>query len=293
MTTHNLSGLSQTQQHIQQNSQRIQGELPPGTRRKQRQRVAKKKRKFKYNPVRGNDTNRIRYREDTKNLGEKKNSQQIARNLRLGAYISQNEALKTAEQLKDYPAGSYGSGRYLYLTRELENLGKNTSGLISFNYAPVEIDHSPSDSSQRPGDRVADEAFYYRVSVPLPRGWHRRHKTSHGPGATRTDTTFSENQKNLVQEGKYAEALQNHLVETFSPEAVGSTGTKKIQEVATYTLAALDYATTNIPESIHPKHTANTPLITAEQKTDIKIALKDKFDELIEIKTGLETNPFE
>ena len=146
--------------------------------------------------------------------------------------------------------------------------------LLNFDVASVEIDHSPHDAAQRVGARVDDVASRHRVAVPLPRDWHRRHQTTHGPGAIRHNAAFSAAQEALVAAGNYATALQNHLLDTFSDGAMGASGADRISQVAAHARNAVDYAQTNIPVSIFPGHVANTPAITPAQHAAILAALR-------------------
>lgn len=197
-----------------------------------------------------------------------------------------------------YPVGSYANGRYMYLNNALQGLGalpRSLKDLVVSNTAAVEVDHSPHDGAQRPGARQDDEALKYRVAVPLPRSWHRRHQTTHGAGATRHNPIFSDAQSNLVkQQNKYADALLNHLLDTFHPDAVGNTGQKKIELVAHHTINALNYAASNeIAVKIHPNHLKNEPAITAAEKNHILANLKIQLEAVKHAKAmpGL-VNPF-
>lgn len=137
----------------------------------------------------------------------------------------------------------------------------------------------------------------YRVAVPLPRDWHRRHKTTHGPHASRYDAKFSQDQEQLVEAGKYDAALLNHLLDTFSPEAIDKTNAKIVEQVAKYTIKALDYAEKgNIPQKLHKHHRRNTSLINHSQRKNIQKKLKKQLQLLnTEIKTpqlSILKNPF-
>jgi hypothetical protein len=193
-----------------------------------------------------------------------------------------------------YPQGSYGHGRHLYATKALTELGATKQGLVDFDKADIEVDHSPHDGSQRKGARVDDEPSRYRVAVPLPRAWHRRHKTTHGADATRHDQTFCDEQKDLVKNNKYPQALERHLLETFSDEAIASTGVKKVSAVAKHALHALAYASsTNVAEKVHDHHKAKQPLITAPQAAATKQALHARLEAWKASKNkGVWPNPF-
>jgi hypothetical protein len=200
--------------------------------------------------------------------------QRIAHAQHMGAYRRVLE--HTIAAYANYPVGSYGHGRWLYLTGTLRDLGAGRRDLLNFDVASIEVDHSPHDASQRAGVRIDDEASRHRVAVPLPRAWHRRHQTTHGPGATRHNAGFSAAQGALVAGGNYAQALENHLLDTFSDGAMGNTGHQRITIVAQHARNAVDYAQTNIPVSIFAGHVANTPAITLAQHTAILAALNDR-----------------
>jgi hypothetical protein len=204
--------------------------------------------------------------------------QRIAHALRMGAY--RRVLQHTIAAYLNYPPGSYGHGRWLYLTGRLRDLGADRRALLNFDEASIEVDHSPHDASQRAGARIDDEASRHRVAVPLPRAWHRRHQTTHGPSASRYSAAFSDNQAELVAEGNYAQALKNHLLDTFSNGAIGETGHKKITIVAQYARNAVDYAQRNIPVSIFRTHQAGTPAITAAEHAAILVALHTRIEEI-------------
>ena len=189
----------------------------------------------------------------------------------------QGHLLRAIQDYKGYPPGSYGHGRYLYLRGKLPVLA---GPLISYIHAGVEIDHSPHDGSQRAGNRVDDEASRYRVAVPLPRAWHRRHKTTHGPVATRYDPNFVEEQNDRVSDGNYAEALKEHLLDTFSDDAMGNSSVPQVQGVIKYTKTAINYAASNIPVKLHEHHEADQPLIDDAQKDEILQALGNRINQL-------------
>lgn len=191
-------------------------------------------------------------------------------------------ALKLAKKLyAGYPKGSYANGRYLYLSNKLKAMGGVTKSQIDFRFAPVEIDHSPHDGSQRTGKRVQDDASNYRVAVPLPRSWHRNHKTTHGPGANRHDSAFVQSQKGLVQSGQYAEALKHHLLDTLHSDAVGQNGEKKVALVLLHMGDAINYAAGNdIKVSIHKHHKKGTPAISGSEHGAIKDALRQRVNDL-------------
>jgi hypothetical protein len=84
----------------------------------------------------------------------------------------------------------------------------------------------------------------------------------------------------LVAEGNYAQALKNHLLDTFSNGAIGETGHKKITIVAQYARNAVDYAQRNIPVSIFRTHQAGTPAITAAEHAAILVALHTRIEEI-------------
>ncbi len=222
---------------------------------------------------------------------DRKRQRKIRDAMRRGA--SRKVLARAISTYKDYPEGSYGHGRWLYLTGKLKGLGKS-NGLLSFDVAAVEVDHSPHDASQRGGAlRIDDDVSRHRVAVPLPRSWHRRHKTTHGPGATRFNAVFSSDQVDLVESGDYYQALQAHLLDTFSDGAIGQTGHRKISVVARYTRKAVDYAASNIPVSIFAGHVKNTPAITGAQHTLILAALHARLVVIIaQPGKGAVVNPF-
>lgn len=194
-----------------------------------------------------------------------------------------------------YPRGSYGHGRHLYATNALTELGATKEGLVDFDRAAIEVDHSPHDASQRGGAaRVEDEPSRYRVAVPLPRAWHRRHKTTHGADARRHDQEFCNEQKTLVQNNDYPHALERHLLETFSNDAIGSSGVKKVLAVAKHALDALAYASsTDVAEKVHAHHKAGHSLITAAQAATTKGKLAARLEEWrVSKNNGPWLNPF-
>ena len=245
--------------------------------RKSRDRVAKRE------PVKHSemiarmrtDATRQRHRDQSLAAQKERRQKEVDRARKGG----RRNNLLTREQLSQYPRGSHAHTYFLYLDKQLEALNTE-KGLISHDNAYVESDHAPNDASQTPG-RSSEQARLYRVAVPLPRLWHRRHKTTHGPNATRHDASFVAAQKDRVQAGRYAEALQEHLLETFSSGAIASTGIDKISLVAQHTLVALDYAASgDIAVSIHKGHRAYTPAISHAEHTSIKTALRARFTHL-------------
>jgi hypothetical protein len=96
-----------------------------------------------------------------------------------------------------------------------------------------------------------------------------------------------------VEAGNYAQALQNHLLDTFSDGAIGATGHQKITIVAQYARNAVDYARRNIPVSIFRRHQPGMPAITPDEHATILAALRARIIE-IQRQPGRATimNPF-
>ena len=65
----------------------------------------------------------------------------------MGAY--RRRLRQGIQAFSGHPEGSYAHGRFLYLTDQLDTLGRRKNDLLDFNNAAVEIDHSPHDASQR------------------------------------------------------------------------------------------------------------------------------------------------
>lgn len=267
--------------------------MPKGVR-KPRKRAAKKVRPTKVYGLR-NDPARVARRLKNDQDRELVRKLKVKKALKKGGF--KTILANTIKQYENYPQGSYAHGRYLYLKGQLASLGAVARGqaLLDFDTASVEIDHSPHDASQRGGAaRANDNASMHRVAVPLPRNWHRRHKTTHGASATRFDNAFSANQKVLVENGNYAQALQNHLLDTFSDEAIGATGKAKVQLVVTHALNAVNYAASNIPAKIHGGHQSGTPAISGLQHAAILTALRNRIAalKLSNAKLATLNNPF-
>ncbi|NEQ05874.1 MAG: hypothetical protein F6K37_07915, partial [Moorea sp. SIO4E2] len=252
----------------------------------------------KKNPLRGTkEAKKAREGQRQENLASRKDKKykNTTKKLKLGSYKDPDN--RTKEELQSYPSGSYAYFRYLYLAEKLKDLSPQGLGRVGDNPAYVEVDHSPHDASQRGGklrgkEEGGFEPLLYRVAVPLPRDWHRRHKTTHGPHASRYDAKFSQNQEQLVEAGKYYEALKKHLLDTFSPEAIDKTNAKIVEQVAKYTIQALDYAEKgNIPQKLHKHHKRNTSLINSKQRRYIQKELKQQLDNIAKLKNNLK-NPF-
>ncbi|MEL7004167.1 MAG: hypothetical protein AAFN93_15715 [Bacteroidota bacterium] len=273
---------------IQKSVQRV---VQLGTGRPSRKRHAKGDNKPKRNSARLRNLG-IKQSPESKAYFEQKKRKSITNAQRMGAF--KNVLGATITDYQNYPEGSYGHGRWLYLTQKLKDLGNAKNDLMDFDKASVEIDHSPHDGSQRTGKRKDDEASRYRIAVPLPRSWHRRHKTTHGPGASRMDAGFIDKQvERIKNKHKYAKALEKHLLDTFSDGAIGQTGHKKITAVANHAKKAVDYAATNIPTSIYPGHVKNTPAITAAERDTILNALRARLAQIImQPRMAAVVNPF-
>ena len=249
--------------------------------RKMRSRATKRKYRVLHNPMRGSAGVRM-LRQAKRDRSEDEFNEKTHRRLRKAARLGATRTRPATDVLSyaRYPAGSYGGGRYQYLTGHLDNLGKRRNDLMDFDNAPVEIDHSPHDGSQRRNERRTDDALMYRVAVPLPRNWHRRHKTTHGAGATRYDRDFVDEQRDHVQHNRYYEALQNHLLDTLSDGAIGGTGHVKVGIVLDHMNDAIDYAASDIPVKLHPHHKKNTPVISPVQAASIRAHLRARVNAL-------------
>ncbi len=171
---------------------------------------------------------------------------------------------------KDYPEGSYAHFRYRYKASELiEFKPRNYSSADTKAY--VEVDHTPTDSSQRvEKKRVLSESQLYRVAVPLPQAWHRSHPTT--TGGKNTDLDFKKEQRKRVQENKYDIALKLHLEKTFSHQYIPKNiNAAAINSVIRHTETALDYALSYTPDgpSLHKNHVKGNSLIKIVEYNDI------------------------
>ena len=182
--------------------------------------------------------------------------------------------------LSVFKPGSYGNSRGLFLANLIPEIGEYTpSYLREKGQASVEVDHSPHNGSQ---EKQRTSLQFLRVAIPLPRDVHRRHPTTHGPDSDNYSKEFVDEQNARVAGGNYAEALEKHLMATFSYEVMGATKPETVAAIKKHTIKALKYAADKkihkaINRSLYPGHKAGDPLITTNQRNEILDALHKQY----------------
>ncbi|MBI3897228.1 MAG: hypothetical protein HY308_02910 [Gammaproteobacteria bacterium] len=180
----------------------------------------------------------------------------------------------------DFPSGSYGHGR---------QTGPGLMNKGHGSHIKVEIDHAPTDGSQRGGlarESAENQAVtFQRPAFVVPKSWHRQHPTT--AGGSHFDPKFAQMQQHMQlgyphvgtesemhQRGREA-ATEQHLL-AYAPIASSSSlGAKRRQTI----VGAVEAMVTQ-PTQLHTGGGHEQVHLTADQQRSLVGTAKKVFSDL-------------